>query len=99
MAIDDRIGKHEAYMQIFGQKPCQGEYPGDVPKLEIPAERVDDVYLIVKKMQRCYHNQPGYPTAEYYAPHFARIEEAYLSQDWQAFKLSVIGLMIAIDAD
>ncbi|MFH1638172.1 MAG: hypothetical protein ABIB71_07130 [Candidatus Woesearchaeota archaeon] len=99
MAIDDKIGKWDAFKQIVRQEHCQGKYAGDVPNLKIPAEKVDEIYLIVKKMQRCYHDQPEYAVSKYYAMSFSLIEDAYLSRDFEAFKGAVRGLMFDIDAE
>ena len=99
MAIDDRIAKHDAFERIVGKTRGNGRFPGDVPDFEIPASRIDEVYLIVKKMQRCYATSPENPTGEYYAESFANVEKAYLSQCPSAFKEAVRELMVDIDSD
>lgn len=99
MAIDDRIGKWDAFKSIVGQKHCSGKYPGDVPDFEVKPEDVDNVYLTVKKMQRCYHGDPTYPLAQYFAQSFSKVENAYLSQDHRTFQEAVRELMMDIDAE
>jgi len=99
MAIDDIIGKREVFETIVGKHPFEGGFAGDVPEFEIKPENVDTIYLAVKKFQRCYHNDPTYPVAKYYADSFSKIEEAYLSKNAEAFKEAVAGLMMDIDAN
>ena len=99
MAIDDRIGKWETFKLIVGQRHCQGVFPGDIPKFEISPEKVDEVYLTIKKMQRCYYDTPDYPVSKYFAKAFESIERAYLLRDMSTFHTSVTDLMELIDAE
>ena len=99
MGIEERAGKFDVFKQIVGKQVCQGTFPGDVPEFTIAPEKVDETYLLVKKMQRCYHDQPNYPTAAYFSRSFKAVEEAYLAQDLPGFQKAVRGLMIDIDSD
>lgn len=98
MAIDDKIGKWEAFKIIVGKDVCKGEFPGDVPEFNIPHKNVDKVYLTVKKMQRCYYGRTD-PVAAYYSSHFHKVEGAYLSRNFYDFRAAVKGLMVAIDSE
>ena len=97
MAIDGRLENHELFELITGRKLYGGDFPGDVPEFDIHPEKIDQIYLAVKKFQRCYHKPSERGTAKYYAPCFEQVEDAYLSEDFGAFKEAVRFLAISID--
>ncbi len=99
MAIDDRVGKADLFKIVVGKARFGGHSPGDVPDFKIKPNNVDEVYLAVKKMQRCYHADQTYPVAKYYASSFGEIENAYLSGNFNDFQEAVRGLMVAIHAE
>ena len=98
MAIDKITNKWDTFKRIVGKEPFGGRYPGDVPEFDIPSNKIDEVYLTVKKMQKGYHGRRD-PTAKYFAKSFRLIEDAYLSRDMNAFKEAVRELMENIDSD
>ena len=83
---------------IVGRKCAKGNFPGDVPEFKIHLSEVDKVYLLIKKMQRCYHKRED-PAAKYYSINFKAVEEAYLSQNIDEFKKVIYDLMVSIDCD
>jgi hypothetical protein len=99
LLFDRDIGKWDLYRLIVGKDPFKGQFPGDVPHFEIKSEDMDDVYIKVKKMQRCYAKEPKRSISKYFAESFALIEEAYLYGDIDQFNDAVRGLMIDIDSD
>ena|SRR3989344_9283669 len=102
MAIDDFGNKHDLFDLVTGIDKGRGwhrKYPGDFPDYELDPNSIDNLYLAVKKMKRCYHCQRNPMQAKYYGPVFDAIEEAYLSRDIIGFKTAMDDLLSRISAD
>jgi len=84
----DCRAKYDLYDMLVKQPGSQVSNP----IIEISPEQVDKAYLLVKKMERFLR---GFPDSlrNYYAHSIGKIEEAYLSADFNAFKSGLASLM------
>ncbi len=96
MAIDDVVSRMEVYKLIVGK---QIEGPPSISDFDVHPEKVDEVYLLAKKMQRVYGGINPNINQQYYSRSFKEIESAYLSKDMAAFKKAVRSLMEDIAFD
>jgi len=90
------VYKRDLYRAIAGEDPdCFA-----TPVLNIKRKDVEKIYRAVKKMQeRERYNIPGDPYTKYYAPCFAKIEQAYNSNNLKKFKRAVSFLLTSIAWD
>jgi hypothetical protein len=99
MGIEDIVGKIEVFEKIVGQKPYQGKILGDIPAFEIKNDKVDEIYLTLKKMQRDIIQDRGNLNAKDYLSDFEDLDIAFVERNMALFKEAVTNLMISIDYD
>ncbi len=100
MTLNEWIGKREVLKAIMGDKPYDSIYNGEVPEFELDSEqRIDEIFLTIKKMQKCRCQGEDDPLSNYYNPTIQRIENAYFVHNREKFKEEVGRLMILIGAE
>ncbi len=98
MTISDSINVVKAFESIVGKSFMRSNRhsPLYVHDLSIESDRVDEVYLIIKKLKRTYSR--GYFRRTINRAD-ARIEKAYVSEDMDGFVRNVKGLMQKLSRD
>ncbi|MBI5065520.1 hypothetical protein HZA97_04740 [Candidatus Woesearchaeota archaeon] len=100
MTLNEWIGKREVFQVIMEGKPYDSVYSGVVPEFElIDEQKIDKIYLAIKKMQKCRCGGENDLLANYYNPTIQRIENAYFVHDRKRFKEEVSKLMMLMGSE